>query len=131
MNLPRQIATLLESNGFGTFGIDIFIGGADYGTPDKCLWITLAGGANAIEPITGEKLKDYIVTIYARGVGTESVYETIESIEAFFNSKDCIEISGYTLIDISTLSFPVDSDLDSEDRKIGTLEVRVSIHTNN
>ncbi len=128
MNITKAFTTYMESEGFGTFGGDLFIGGAPLEAPASCWWVVSSGGAPELKNSTGEMLKAYVLGVYYRDTDTEQVYEKLQQLEELINSIVCVQLDSYETVNMEALGFPADQDLDAEDRTVGLLQVTVVIH---
>jgi hypothetical protein len=122
MNITREFAGFMENEGFGTVGQDIFLSTAPK-SPDKCFWLLSGGGSPEINNETGEKVKNYLISVFMRDIDTENVYDTLQDLEEAINRGDCKELDGYEVVEITATLFPTDQDLDNEDRTVGLLQV--------
>lgn len=129
MTLAQTFAEYLENLGYGIFEQDIFIGLAPSSNkvPDAIFWIIATGGSITSETTTGERMKQYTVDIFYRDTNYQTVYETLESLEHELNCTGCVELEDIDVVDISATNFMVDEDLDSEDRKVGLLQLTLTV----
>lgn len=130
MNITRAFVKWLEDEGYGTFGQNIFIGGVPLEAPDSCLWVLSAGGNVISKNSSGEKQKNYVFSVYIRDLDQQNLYNLLQQIEEEANKKDCIELDGYEVLEVETIVFPTDQDLDNEDRSIGLLQIAVTVYQN-
>lgn len=131
MNIVESFATYLQDTlSLGTIGQDIYLGQAPSSleAPDSLYWITSSGGDKTIKLKTGEAVKQYIVEIFHRGRDYKAVYDNMQDLEVDINKGQCPQLSGYDTLDIEATTFPVDNDLDQEDRKIGLLRVTMTVY---
>lgn len=128
MNLVRAFVEYMENEGFGTFGTNLFIGGAPQNAPSTCWWVISAGGNAIIKNKTNEKLKSYIVNIFYRNTDSEVVYNLMQSLEEQINSDNCPELTDHEVVEFEATLFPTDQDLDVQDRTIGLLQATLTIH---
>lgn len=125
MTLKRAFITYMETLGLGTFGTDIFLNGAPLNAPAKSWWVLATGGSPVGTNQTGEKIKNYILSVYFRSTDAEEVDQEMHDLEERLNSGHCDQLEGFETIDISATTFPADQDLDAEDRTIGLLQASV------
>lgn len=128
MNVIKDFTDYISSSGFGTFGDDLFIGGAPLNAPSTCWWVVSSGGSSVQENKTGERKNDYVIDVFYRNTDTEEVYEQLQALSDVLNSATCIELDNYILIGAECTTFPADRDLDSEERTIGVLQVTLTIY---
>lgn len=128
MNITRSFVKWLEDSGYGTFGQNIFIGGVPLEAPDMAIWVLSAGGGVIGKNSTGEKQKNYVFNVYMRSLDQEEVYNTLQEIETLANGKECINLDGYITLEVETLLFNTDQDLDDEDRSVGLLQITATVY---
>ena len=128
MNILEAFSEYMEDLGLGTFGEDIYIGGAPLDAIDPIWWIIAAGGSSEPKNNTGERIKKYNLEVYYRNTDEEDVYNLLQTLEEDINGKHCTQLTGYQTVDMEAVSFPVSKDIDNEDRTVGMLQVTVSIY---
>lgn len=130
MNIPEAFATYLETVTGSTLGQDLFIGEAPSSNQvlDSIWWIIASGGAKETRLISGESVKNYRVDVYYRNRDYEQVYNAMQDLEETLNCDGCTQLDGYETMDIEATTFPIDTDLDDEDRKVGLLQATLRIH---
>lgn len=130
MNICESFAQYMDDLGIATPGQDIIIGGAPSSnkSPDDLWWILMNGGAPLKKNSTGESLKSYQILVYRRGRNVKVVQDALFSLEETLNCDRCTQLDGYDTVDIEVTAFPIDNDLDSEDRKVGLLQVTVTTY---
>lgn len=130
-NVARSFCQWLEDNGYGQFGNTLFLGGAPLDSPDEAYWVVSGGGSNIGKNASGEKQKNYLISIFYRNTDAEDVYNNLQALEELLNSKDCIELDNYTVIEVEATLFPTDQDLDNEERTTGLLQATITVYQNN
>jgi len=127
MNLVEAFATYLQTLGLGTLGQTIFIGEApsSENVSDSIWWIVANGGSPELKASTGELVKNYQVQVYYRNRNYKTVHDNIFSLEEQLNCDGCTQLEGFETIDIEATTFPIDNDLDVEDRKVGLLQANI------
>jgi len=129
MTIKRAFAQWMEDNGFGTFGDNLFIGTVPFEKKkDAAWWILGGGGAPTVRAQTGEKMKQYIITVFYRNTDAEDVDQKLQNFEETVNNKECHSLTGYETIDMEGTGFQSDQDLDGEDRTVGSVEVTVTVY---
>lgn len=130
MTINRAFIQFLETQGYGTFGTDIFIGSAPVDTevPDNIWWVVANGGNNLSKNVTKEKQKNYILSVYYRGLNQQEVDETIQQLEVLMNDNNCIDIEGYDILETETTVFQSDQDLDNENRTVGLIQITLTVY---
>lgn len=132
MTIKQALAQWLEDNGFGVRGQTLF---QDTLPKEKNLvsgwWIIGGGGAPEIRNKTGEKGKPYIFAVFYRDTDSQTVDETLQSLEETVNSKDCKELQGYETYSMEATGFQSDSTIDPEGRTLGSVEITVSVYQSN
>lgn len=128
MNITKAFATFLQNDlNLGTLLVNIFVGGFPSNAPFRAFKIVSGGGSPEVSHITGEKRKNYVITLTMRG-DQEDVYNTLQQLEEDINSSGCTEMSGYDIIYLQATLFPTDDDLDAENRSLGTMTVEITTH---
>lgn len=137
VNLAQAFATYLQSLGIATIGQDLFVGRAPAITetlsngnkvPDNIWWIISNGGNPIKKNSTGESLKSYQVQIFSRNTNPRTIAEELFTLEEDLNCDGCSQLTGFDTVDIEATTFPIDNDLDSEDRKVGLLQVNLTTY---
>lgn len=138
MNLSQAFATYLQSLSIATIGQDLFIGRAPSTmenladgvtkVPDNIWWIITNGGSPIKKNQTGESLKSYQVQIYCRNTNPRQMLIDLYTLEEDLNCDGCSQLSGVDTVDIEATVFPIDDDLDSEERKVGLLQVNLTTY---
>lgn len=130
MNIAESFANYLQTNNIATLGQNLFIGNAPSSNrvPDSIYWIIESGGSSLNKNMTGESTKNYVLELYYRDRNYKTVYDNLAVIEEKISCEGCMTLSGFDIIKIEVTSFPIDNDLDSEDRKIGTLQITLTTY---
>jgi hypothetical protein len=127
MNIAESFATYLQTLGIATLGQDLFIGNAPSSNrvSDSMYWIIESGGSPLSKNSTGELLKSTTIEVYYRDRNYKNVYDKINTLEETISCAGCIQLNGFDIIKLDVVSYPIDQDLDNEDRKIGMLQVNI------
>lgn len=130
MNIADSFASFLTGITGSTFGQDFFIGQAPSSNivSDSIWWIVASGGNKVTSLRTGEAVKNYQIDIYRRDRDYQTVYDDLQSLEEQLNCDSCTQLEGFETFDIETILFPIDNDLDGEDRKVGLLQATLRIY---
>jgi hypothetical protein len=128
MTITQAFVAYMESLALGTLGETIFIGAAPLDAPDAIFWIINSGGAPLGTNQTGEKRKQYILSVYYRSRSAEGVDEILQSLEETINIGQCTQLQDFDTIDIEASSFASDQDLDNEDRTVGLLQITITTY---
>jgi hypothetical protein len=128
-NITESFANYMEAEGYGTLGIDLYIGGIPLDSPNQSWWILSSGGGAVIKASTNNKLKNYMINVYYRDTDAQNVYNTLQAFEETINSAGCPEISGYDVIEAEVTLYPTDQDIDNENRTIGLAEVTLTVYS--
>ena len=127
-----SFATYMETLGVATRGQDLFIGEAPssdiLNNKDPIWWIIDSGGQPIKKNSTGESMKAYSVQIYCRNRNVKDIKTAMFSLEENLNCDGCFQLDGFDTINIEASTFPIDQDIDAEDRKIGMLQVNLTIY---
>lgn len=130
MNLAEAFATYLATMTGSVLGQDLFIGEAPSSdkVQDSIWWIIDNGGGPIKKNSTGESLKRYQVQIFYRNRNYQTVKDKMFTLEEDLNCDGCTQLTGIDTIDIEATTFPIDNDLDVEDRKVGLLQVNLTTY---
>lgn len=130
MSLISAFATYLAGVTGTTLGQTLFIGNAPSSdkVADAIWWIRESGGGIIQKNATGESRKSYQIDVFYRSRDYEAIKTAMSTLEEDLNCDNCSQLSGYDTIDIEALTFPIDNDIDSEDRKIGLLQVNITTY---
>lgn len=126
MNIAESFATYMDDTlNLGTLGTDIKVGGVALDDPSTCWWVVLAGGAPDTTNDTGELTKRYTLQVYYRNMDQKTVYDQMHSLEESLNSGNCAQLQDFDTIEMKALVFPVDQDIDNQERTVGLLQVTI------
>lgn len=130
MSLVSAFATYLQGVTGSTLGQTLFIGEAPSSkkVADAIWWVIENGGGIVAKNATGETRKSYQFNVFFRSRDYEAIKNAMSTLEEDLNCDNCSQISGYDTIDIEATTFPIDNDLDSEDRKVGLLQVTITTY---
>lgn len=131
MNLLDSFAKYLQNDlGIATLGQNLFIGEApsSNNAQDSLWWVINSGGAPILKNQTGESRKAYQVQVFYRDRNYKSITDAMFALEEQLNCDGCTQLEGFDTIDIEATTFPIDQDLDSEDRKIGMLQATITTY---
>lgn len=129
-NITHDFAAYLQVQGYGTLGTSLFIGVVPQDAPDACFWVLSSGGSNQSRNNTGERVKNYTISLFYRSMDSEDVYNKLQSLEELINGKQCITLTSYDTIQAQAIVYPTDQDIDSEERTIGLIQVLLTIYSN-
>jgi hypothetical protein len=130
MNIAQAFATYLEGLGIATLGQDLIIGRAPNSNEvsDNLWWILANGGSPIKKNDTGESMKRYMVSVYYRNTNYKVIEDALFNLENSINCDGCSQLSGFDTIDLEATTFPIDQDLDSEDRMVGLLQATITTY---
>lgn len=128
MNISESFAEYMEDNGFGTTGQSLFIADAPKDGSDSMWWIVAGGGAASIKAHTGEKVKQYIVSVFYRDLDPKIVYDQLQAFEELINTGNCDQLTGFDTIEMEATQFATDQDIESEDRTVGLVQVTITVY---
>lgn len=129
MNITHSFAQFMEDQGFGTLGTNLFIGAVPQDAPDKCWWVVSSGGSNTTRNKTGERIKEYTVSVFYRSTDSKEVYDDLQEFEETINNTECEQLASYDTIEMQCITFPTDEDIDSEERTKGLAQVKLTIYS--
>lgn len=118
----------LEDEGIATFETDIFLNQVPDTAPDTCYWIITSGGSPIQRLQSGEKVKQYFVSVNYRSNKNKNVERKLFELEVLLNSPDCLELEGFEVIRVEATQFPSDQDLDNEERRVGFIQANIQIY---
>lgn len=130
MTLVRSFVKYLEKSGYGKFGKNLYI----YRVPNsmktetEVMWFIPSGGSVIRNTNTGSKIKGYQILVYFRSNSARKVDEVLSHLEEVLNCAGCVQLEGFELVDIQATQFPVDQDLDSENRMVGFVQVQLQVY---
>lgn len=127
MNIIESFANYLQTLGIATLGQTLFIGNAPSSNrvSDSIYWIIESGGSPLSMNSTGESLKNVSIEVYYRDRNYKNVYDNMHYLEETISCNGCVQLDGFDIIKLDVVSYPIDQDLDNEDRKIGMLQVNI------
>lgn len=130
MSVQSTFASYLASQVGATIGQDMFIGQAPSSNKvaDSIWWVTASGGDILKDLMTNGKVKNYLVEVFYRNRDYDVVYDKLHDLEEDLNSAGCVDLAGFDCVKVDASTFPIDNDLDAEDRKIGLLQARLTIY---
>ena len=126
--VSESFIAFLENEGIGTFNTNLFLNQVPDDAPDNCWYIITAGGSPIQKLATGEKVKQYVISVYCRSTTGINVERDLFDLEETLNCANCIILEGFEIIEIEATQFPSDEDLDNEERRIGFLQVNVRLY---
>lgn len=118
----------LQNEGVATFNTDLFIGRVPSNAPDTAYWVITSGGSPIQKLRTGEKVKQYFISVYYRSRSGRDIEKNLFSLEEKLNSPDCVNLTGFEVIEVECQQFPTDTDIDNEERRIGFLQANIKIY---
>lgn len=130
MTIATSFVSYMESLGVGTFGQDIFIGETPNSNKvqDSIWWIIESGGSKLTKAFTGESIRQYTLFVYYRDRNYATISEKLFDFSERVSCSSCVELQGFETLEIEVTQFPTDQDLDSEDRKVGLLQINIKIY---
>lgn len=128
MSMVSALADYIAAVTGSTLGQNLFIGEAPSSNkvPDAIWWIVEDGGGIISRNATGESLKNYQFSIYYRDRDYGATKSALYTLEEAVNCDGCTQLVGFDTIDIQATTFPIDNDLDREDRKIGLIQLTIT-----
>lgn len=130
MTIIEAFSKYMQTIGVGTLGQDIFIGEAPSSkkAQDSLWWVLDSGGSRLSINKTGESVKQYTLNVYYRDRDYKAVTDKMFEFEESISCSNCAQLEGFQVVEIEVVTFPTDQDLDSEDRKVGLLQVNIKIY---
>lgn len=133
MNYLESFAKYMESLGVATRGQNLTIGEAPRRTTDDLSqdqwWIVAAGGASEGTDFNEWKRVLYI-NVFLRSRDPKCIYDKFEELRQKIYDAGCPELEGYRTVNIDVSGELVDSDINTEENKIGVMVVRLAVMQN-
>lgn len=131
MNYLESFARYMEGMGVATRGQNLTIGEVPRHLPDTDLnegqwWIVASGGASEGTDFVLWKRVIYI-NVYYRDRDPKCVFEKFEDFRKKVYEAGCPELEGYRTVNIDVSGELVDSDIDTEENKIGVMVIRLAV----
>lgn len=130
MTIAQSFIKFLETQGCGVFGQDLFLGRVpnSLNTNTKLFWVIPSGGSVIQKNKTNESIKSYQFLVYYRSNSAREVDEKLFQLEEILNCIACVQLENFEVVDISATQFATKQDLDSENRMVGFLQVRLQTY---
>lgn len=118
----------LEDENIAVYEQDLFISQMAADNPDASWWVITSGGNPLQKLASGEVIQQFFVSLNYRNVDPEEVEKKLFSINQLLNTPGCLSLEGFEATEVSSSQYPVDSDLDNEDRQLGMLQADIKIY---
>lgn len=130
MTLTESFARFIENQGYGTLGQNIYLFRVPNSkkTETELLWLIPSGGTPVSRNKTGEIIKSYQVLIYFRSNSAKKVDVVLNDLEETLNCSQCVNLEGFELVDLRASQLPIDQDLDSENRMVGSINCQLQVY---
>lgn len=130
MTLAQSLGQYIENLGLATLGQDLIIGRAPSSkeVTDDLWWMISNGDGTVKKNKTGEYMKAFQFLVYRRSRNYRQIDEDMQSLQESLDCDGCTQLDGFDTVDMEASLFPTDDDLDSEDRKVGLLQVNIRIY---
>ena len=130
MTLSQSFVKFLQQKGYGIPGQNMYLFRVPNSkkTETEILWIIPSGGSPIRKNRPGEMIKSYQIRIYYRSNSAEKVDEVLNELETTLNCSSCVNLEGFELVDIRVTQLPVDQDLDSENRMVGSINCQLQVY---
>lgn len=137
MNIRKSFIDYMVSKGLGFFSDDrsndstqipIFAGAVPLDGPQKCWWVLTDGGGAISKNQTGEKRKNYALSVYYRSKDAEDVDDTLQAFEEMINDPHCDQLDGFDTIEMEATAFAADEDIDNVERSVGFVQVTITTY---
>lgn len=128
--LSQSFVKFLENKGYGVSGQNLYLFRVPNSkkTETEVLWLIPSGGSPIRRNQTGEMIKGYQILIYFRSNSAKRVDEVLNDLEQTLNCAQCVNLEGFQLVDIRVSQLPVDQDLDSENRMVGSINCQIQVY---
>lgn len=127
MTISDAFVEYMESKGVGVFGQNIYKNEAPSSNkaPDGIWWLVNNGGRPLARNLSGERVEEFSLLLYRRDRNYELVEKELFNFGELLSCESCVQLQGFKITEITVVSFPTDQDLDSEDRKVGLLQINI------
>lgn len=126
--VTEAFVEFLETEGYGVFNADLFLGQVPLSAPDEAFWVISSGGNPIQKLATGEMLKQYFISVYYRSRSKEDVEKKMFALEELLNCAPCVQLTGFEVHEITAQNFGSDEDLDDARRRVGMLQANIKIY---
>lgn len=126
--ISEAFTEFLEQEGYGVRGETLYLNKVPLDAPDTAYWVKTAGGSVIQKLPTGEKVKQYFVSVYLRSTSAAYVEKNLFSLEELLNCQRCVSLTGFEVQEIECQSFGQDDDIDSPERQVGFLQANIKIY---
>lgn len=130
VTVSESFVKFLEDQNIATFNTDLFLGQVPQNAPDQTYWVITSGGSPIMKLRTGEKVKQYFISVYYRSAKEKNIERNLFNLEELLNSPECFNLEGFELINVEATQFPSDEDIDNENRRIGFIQVSIQTYKN-
>lgn len=121
----------LQDKGYGTRGVDLFLGELTNTAPDDAMLVVVGGGNPEVVTVDGSMIKMYNFNVYHRSVAGKEIERKLFSLEEELNCASCIKLEGFETIYSRATNFAQDMDLENENRRIGLLQAQIRLFKQN
>lgn len=129
--IGEAFKNFLEEKGYGTYGVDLFLGELPLEAPDNAWLVVMSGGNPDLVTLDGSMIKLYTFNIYRRSLSGADIEEKLFSLEETLNCASCVKLDGFETIYSRATQFAQDMDLENENRRIGLLQAQVRLFKQN
>lgn len=126
--VSESFINYLEAQGYGTWGTSLFLGKVPQDAPDTCYWVITSGGDPIQKLRSGETVKQYFVAVNFRSTKSKDVERNLFKLEELLNCESCVDLQGFEVLEIEASGFPVDTDLDNEERDTGFVQANIKTY---
>lgn len=127
MNIVEAFADWLQDQSVATLGQDLFISRSPK-TPNRLFWLIANGGESGDRNVNSGIRQTQVISAYFRSTDPQEVYDELHALEEMVLTNNCLELEGFTVISVNTNGPFSDTDLDSEQRTVGLLEITIEIY---
>ena len=139
-NYLEGFAFWLEQQGVATRGTDLFIGEAPRQVSDGTVntpqaWIVATGGAPEGSDYSLWK-RGLFISVFRRDPDPERLFDWFENLNKVIalankpstnETSKCFTIDGYDVISIEVSTELIDTDVDSEENKVGVMVIKLTV----
>lgn len=117
----------LEEKGYGTFGVNLFLGELPIEAPDKAWLVVVSGGNPELVTLDGGMIKLYTFNVYRRALAGKEIERELFGLEETLNCAECVNLEGFQTIYTRATQFAQDNDLENENRRIGLVQAQIRL----
>lgn len=130
----NEIIRFLETNGCGTFGIDLFFGrvpeknAKGEPTPTDCWWVIPMSTSVSRHNVTGEDTLRFPYTVFYRSRQIKKLDRELANLTIAILDSHCHNLNGYKTMDIELVATNQNYGEDQEERAYASLGFTATLY---